>query len=257
MLRLINNDNIAEMQKMDECSVDVVVTSPPYNKLGLRNGNVGTNGDWSRVIFYDKYQDNMPEEKYWAWQADVIRNIARVLKVGGSLFYNHKVRRFKNIAYHPLQGLAGHQLGLDFHQEIIWDRKNSFNGNSSFLTPSVELVLWYSKGKPRVYKNQLPKEHRGEIWSIPSKHNSEHPAPFPPELAERCILLTTKEEDLVLDPFCGEANSGIAALRTNRNYIGIDISEQYLQMAYGNLHGRRIDKTSNAGKQRFVQLPIL
>lgn len=91
--KIYNEDCLITMQRMEDNSVDLIITSPPYNKNAYAVGS-GSNKSWSalrgRQIPYDKYNDAMPPEEYEQWQKDVISECLRILKPHGSLFYNHK-----------------------------------------------------------------------------------------------------------------------------------------------------------------------
>lgn len=101
--------------------------------------------------------------------------------------------------------------------------------NNSYLSPNTELIFWLIKDKPKV--NKKDSFFKSEIWRIePSKNNS-HPAPFPTQLCENCIKLSTNENDLILDPFCGSGSTGVACKKTNRDFIGIELDEKYFNMA--------------------------
>jgi DNA modification methylase len=82
-----------------------------------------------------------------------------------------------------------------------------------------------------VFKENINKEFHSEVWTINPDRNNKHPAPFPIKLVENCILLTTEENDLVLDPFLGSGTSALASKKLNRGYIGIEIDEKYMELS--------------------------
>lgn len=221
-------DCLTVMRGMPEKSVDAVITSPPYNKLGLRGGRAGHSNKWHGDIAYSEYSDNMPEEDYWIWQRDIVRESHRLLREGGSLFYNHKVRRFEGVAYHPLPELL--DSGMSFYQQIIWDRAGGADRNKMYLDPNTELILWFVNGRsPNVYKaNSM---FRGEIWKFNYATDNSHPAPFPIVLPKNCMLLATNEGDTVFDPFMGSGTTGVACVQTGRNFIGCEIDKGYYEIA--------------------------
>jgi DNA modification methylase len=104
------------------------------------------------------------------------------------------------------------------------------------LLPCTEHIYWLTKGKPKVFKENIPKEYQSEVWTINPDKNRKHPAPFPQKLAENCILLTTEENDTCLDPFLGLGTSAIVSKKLNRNFIGIEIDEKYMTMANESLN---------------------
>ena len=224
---LILGDCIEAMRKLKDNSVDTIITSPPYNKKGLSGKrNVGNN-IWKKFnIDYDLYNDDMNEEDYAKWQIEFLNECFRVLKPDGSLFYNHKVRRANNKAHFPTWVF---ESDLIFYQMIIWDRKNCCDVRNDYLYPNTELIFWLTKGKPKVYKSQAP--FQKEVWSITPSKSKLHPATFPNSLANNCILLTTQEGDVVLDPFMGSGTVGVECSLLNRKFIGIELSKNYYDLS--------------------------
>lgn len=230
MIDLFNGDCLEKMKLMEKNSVDCVVTSPPYNKKGLLGKFKKGNQIWSKFeINYSSYNDNLPEDEYQLWMIAVINEMHRVIKDTGSIFFNHKPRRHKNRCYLPTDFISKSNAKL--YQLIIWDRKNSPNIRSDILVPCTEHIYWLCKIKPVVYRNEIDKECKGEIWSINHKRQKDHPAPFPYDLAKNCILLTTKKNDIVLDPFMGSGTAALVCKNLSRDFIGIEIDENYCDVA--------------------------
>ena len=141
-------------------------------------------------------------------------------------FYNHKVRRFDNQAHFPKWVF---DTKLKFYQMIVWNRNCRVDMNSSYLTPITELVFWFSKDKPKVFKNNAM--CTDDVWQITPTASKHHPAPFPLKLVENCVLLATEKGDTVLDPFNGIGTTGVACKKHGRNYIGIDIDSDYIKFS--------------------------
>lgn len=231
-VQLYNDDCLIALAKIADNTIDCIITSPPYNLKGLRGKNTKPakwNGKYAQGgLSYDG--DDMPEQDYQDWQIAVLNECYRVIKPTGSVFYNHKVRRSKHICYHPLEFIS--KTNLTFYQQIIWDRCGSHLPAVQTLGQSTELIFWLTKDKPAVYKpeNLLWK---CEVWRqmpVQGKNRPNHPAPYPIELPTNCILLTTKENDLVLDPFAGSGQTLLAAKQLNRNAIGIEVSQEYCNL---------------------------
>ena len=223
---IINGDNLEGMSAIQDSIFDTTFTSPPFNKKGLYGKKKDGNQIWKKhQIDYDVFGDDMDEEEYEKWQIKVLDEIYRVTKSGGSLFYHHKNRRFKNKCFTPFHFYEKSKWNL--YQIIIIDRKNSPNIRNDILIPTTEYTFWLSKGKPRVYRNQLDKEFISEVWTIPPIKQKNHPAPAHPKLVENCINLTTKEGDSIFDPFMGIGTTAEVAKKMNRNWFGFEISQNY------------------------------
>jgi site-specific DNA-methyltransferase (adenine-specific) len=224
MINNIHNIDVLEgLKKLDDNSIDCIITSPPYNKLGLSKNN-------SRAIQYDIFNDNMNEKDYQNWQINILNECHRVLKDGGSMFYNHKNRRFKCKEYTPFDWIL--KTNMNLYQTIIWNRKADAAIFNTFLLPIYEYVFWMTKDNktPKVFRNRL--DNVKSIWDINPDKKNKHPAPFPSELVKNCILLSTNEGDIVLDPFSGSGTTCNVAKELNRNYIGFEISEDYINKEY-------------------------
>lgn len=239
--KLYNIDILEGLKQLDDNSINCGITSAPYNKLGLMKGKKQKGGDWDGYITYENFDDNMPEEDYQKWQIDILNEVQRVLKPDGSFFYNHKNRRYNKTEYSPNEWVTKSNLNL--YQTIIWDRKADVNNSLYFFQPVYELVYWLTKDNkkaPKFFKRNL-KEQKS-IWQISPKVNIPHPAPFPEELVEQCILASTEPGDVVLDPFMGIGTTALVAKRLGRKYIGFDISEDYIKLANENLESGKIKK---------------
>ncbi len=208
-------------------SVDLIVTSPPYNIKnstgnGLRNGS---GGKWPRAALikgYASHGDAMPHEEYVEWQRKCLRSMMRVLREDGAIFYNHKWR----IQAGLLQDRADILEGFPVRQIIIWQRNGGINFNPGYFLPTYEVLYLIAKPDFRL----APKANAvGDVWRIPQEAKNPHPAPFPVELAQRCIEATTGH--IVLDPFVGSGTTAMAATTARRDWIGIDISEDYCKVA--------------------------
>lgn len=212
---MIKNIDVLEgLKDIPDNSIQTIITSPPYNKYGLSKFN-------HRKIKYKDFGDDMPEEEYQNWQIEILNECFRVLKDDGSLFYNHKNRRVNCKEFTPHDWITKSKLNL--YQTIIWNRNQSPSIFNTFLLPTYEYVFWMSKHRktPRVYRERL--DTIKDIWNIPPSRSKIHPATFPEKLVENCILLTSDEGDMILDPFAGIGTTCNVADRLNRKSIGFDI----------------------------------
>ncbi|MDK2951999.1 MAG: hypothetical protein PWQ77_1664 [Kosmotogales bacterium] len=221
--KIIEGDSIKIMKNIPDCSVDLVITSPPYNlKNSTGNGlKDGRGGKWSNAALingYSDHSDNMPNDKYIKWQIACLKEMFRVLKDTGAIFYNHKWRVQNGLIQDR------HEIVSKFpvRQIIIWKRKGGINFNPGYFLPTYEVI--YLITKPN-FKLAPRANAYGDVWEIAQERNNSHPAPFPVKLIERIISSTTAK--LILDPFMGSGTTAIGAKKLNRDFIGIDISNDY------------------------------
>ena len=226
-MTLINGDCLMEMKKIPDCSVDLVVTSPPYNK-GFYDKHTPSKTDvWKqRNISYGAYKDNRMPEDYIKWQTDCIKEMVRIIKPNGSIFYNIK----PVIANHRLV-FPTYVFDFNIRQQIIWNRKSTPQLAPIRFFPTTEIIYWITKTniQPKFQRKGLLFDK--EVWELSPKPMKEHPAPFPIELPTNCIIATTNENDIVLDPFMGSGTTGVACKNLNRNFIGIEIDKGYFEIA--------------------------
>jgi modification methylase len=230
--KIICGDNLEVMQYIPDQSIDVVVTSPPYN-LHIRktfNNTQNWKGKWNNSKLqssgYDQYSDYMPEDKYIAGQRKILQECLRVLKDDGCIFYNHKWR-VQNGLYQQRNEIME---GMPLRQIIIWQKSGGINFNEGYFLPTYEVIYLLAKPKFKLAKGA---NKHGDVWKIMQEKNSWHPAPFPLELAVRCISSTNGK--LVLDPFVGSGTVPTACKQLGRDYIGIDVSQQYCEKARSRL----------------------
>jgi site-specific DNA-methyltransferase (adenine-specific) len=233
--KLILGDCLKSMYEIESNSIDVIVTSPPYNKKGLAGGKIKPgNQVWKKFnIDYSEYDDNLSEEDYSEWMVNILNEMMRIIKVDGSIFFNHKPRRHKNKVHLPTDFIS--KSDLNIYQLIIWNRLSSPNIRKDVLLPCTEHIYWLCKSKPKTYKDNIDSKFNSEVWIINPDRGNKHPAPFPKKLVETCLLLTSKEGDLVLDPFLGSGTTAVVSDELNRNFIGIELDEKYLNITKSRL----------------------
>lgn len=245
-IEIICGDCIKVMREQiaDE-SISVVTTSPPYNQ-GIR---------------YRSYNDDRDETDYLAWLEEVIIEVKRVLKPDGSFFLN-----VGHAPKNPLTAMRVAEVARKMFQlqnQIIWVKSITVDGSSRghftpiqgsrFLNRSWEFVFHFTKtgkvpldrlaaGVPYEYEVNTARTGSklrcgGDVWFIPhqtvqgTEDRADHPATFPPELAERCVRLAGISKNTVaFDPFCG-VNGMIAASRLNVRGIGIEMDAKYCNAA--------------------------
>jgi site-specific DNA-methyltransferase (adenine-specific) len=235
-----------KMEDLPDSSIHLMVTSPPYN--------VGK--DYDRDLTLDEYREFM--KRVWV-------ETRRVLVPGGRCCIN--VANLGRRPYIPLHTFVIEdmlELGFLMRGEIIWAKDASSSPSTAWgswlsasnptLRDTHEYILVFSKdtfSRDRAGKNSTitRDEFLGftkSVWRFDAEPARKvgHPAPFPVELPYRCIQLYTFEGDVVLDPFMGSGQTGIAAVRTGRHYVGYEIDQSYVQLSE-----RRIAEQKRPSKQ--------
>ncbi len=231
--------NALELLKdMEEESIDVIFADPPYflsnDGISCSSGAmVSVNkGNWDKMQ-YSGYGDKHSFNRDW------IRSCKRVLRKNGTIWISGSYHNIYSI------GMALEQEGFKILNNITWQKTNPApNLACRCFTHSTETVLWAKKndkGVSHYFNYQLMKEDNGgkqmkDVWTgsvtKPSeKIEGKHPTQKPLYLLERIIRASTKEGELILDPFCGSSTTGVAAKRLGRMFIGIDQEEEYLNLS--------------------------
>lgn len=245
-------DNLKFMRKLEDESMNLIVTSPPYN-LGK------------------EYEKKRSQEIYIEEQSACIAEAFRVLHPNGSicwqvgnhiqngevfpldillypLFKNHGLYLRNRIMWTFGHGLHCQRRFSGRHETILWftksDEDYTFNLDE-VRVPSKYPNKKYFKGpnKGKVSSNPLGKNPT-DVWDIPnvkSNHveKTDHPCQFPVGLVERLVLALTNEGDNVLDPYLGVGSSAIAALKNERNAYGCDLEQSYIDIAWERIHELR------------------
>lgn len=218
--KIYNEDCITGMKKIDDESIDLLVTDPPY-KVTSR-GNAGNSGGMLQKklsmqgnIF--EYNDTKPQE--------YIPEFYRILKDGSHCYImtNHvNLQSILNIAT---------ECGFKFIKSLIWNKGNKIMGQ--YYMSQFEYILFFRKSKGKKINNC----GTADILNIPNKKskdingNNLHDIEKPIELMQILIENSSQENEIVLDPFVGIGSTVIACIKTNRNYIGFEIDKKYYDIA--------------------------
>jgi len=232
---IFKEDCVEGMRKLPSCSIQVIVTSPPYNMNKK----------------YKSYNDKVSWDKYYQFLLRVFVESHRILKNEGLLFLNVSnsiVNQFKAYELANLLKI----IGFNLVDTVVWYKINPQpNRSTRLLMNSYEFVFVFSKTKDYYFNKRniaVPCKHsdklkcRGNLWSFnPVRKNQfsilKHCAMFPEDLPILCILLGSKYDDLVLDPFMGSGTTAVAAKKLGRRFIGFEISEEYVNMCNQRLQG--------------------
>lgn len=216
--RIYNMDCLEGMKLMEDNSVDLVLTSPPYNLGNAHTGN----------FKHHPYEDEMPEKEYQLKQIKILNECCRILKISGSMIYNHKNRIIGGLSITPYEWILKSIFLIK--QEIVW-----VNGSQNFdkvrFYPFTERVYWLVKSKDTVLKNTINHHDvfRKNEWPAVGT-SQKHKRQFPVEMV-RDFLLVFPNADIILDPFMGSGTTAIACIRTGRNFIGFEIDKYYCDIA--------------------------
>ena len=226
--KIFCGDALTILKSLPDEIIDVGITSPPYNKGENKKGWLVAN------VKYKGASDKLPEDLYQKNQVAVLDEIFRITKPGGSFFYNHKIRWERGGLLHPMDWLR--KTKWIIRQEIIWDRMIAANIRGWRFWQVEERIYWLYKPKGNHYiGEELKPKHAllTSIWRFPPERENPHPAPFPLALPVRCIysVMDEKKGGLVIDPYCGSGTTLVAAKILGHNFIGIDISKEYVEFS--------------------------
>jgi DNA modification methylase len=247
------------MDKVDDASVALVVTSPPYfagkaYETDLSAGHIPAT--------YAEYLDMLEQ---------VFAECVRTLEPGGRIAVN-----VANLGRRPYRSLAADvtwilqdRLRLLLRGEIVWVKAKGATGScawGSFQSPANPVIV-ASKGRfdralssrdrakralpsqPSISRDEFL-EATTDVWEIASESASRvgHPAPFPVDLPERLLHLYTYAGDLVLDPFMGSGTTAVAAVRTGRHYVGYDTEQSYVDAARDRVRAEAAQCVAGGGR---------
>ncbi len=229
--KIIAGDTLTILKTLPDEIVDMGVTSPPYNKGENKKGWLVKN------VKYSNATDKLPEGLYQKNQIAVLDEIFRITKIGGSFFYNHKLRWERGKMFHPMDWLR--KTKWTIRQEIIWDRMIAANIRGWRFWQVEERIYWLYKPKGEsLIGKEIGSRHAllTSIWRFPPEQKNPHPAPFPLSLPIRAIYsVMDNRKGTIIDPYCGSGTTLVAAKILGHNFIGIEISREYAKFAENRL----------------------
>jgi len=261
---IYNLDCLEAMAILPDQSINLTVTSPPYN--------IGK-----------EYENLLPLDDYINWCEKWITEVYRLTLYDGAFWLNLGYLSIKNRAKAiPISYLLWDKIPFYLIQEIVWNYGAGVAG-SKFFSPRNEKFLWYVKN-PEAYTFNLddirdpnvkyPNQKKNgkikvnplgknptEVWEFPkvtsgqnrsSKERTAHPAQFPSAVIQRIITASSHQNEIVLDPFLGSGTTAMVALDLNRLVIGFEIRQDYCDIAANRIETFLQDKNS-----RVEQLSLL
>jgi DNA modification methylase len=246
--KIYNMDCLEGMRLLDGNSIDLTVTSPPYDNLRTYNGNIE---QWS----FEKFQA-------------IAKELYRVTKQGGVVVWvvGDATIKGSETGSSFKQALYFKEIGFNLHDTMIYRKINYVPLTHNRYEQEFEYMFVFSKGKPKTFnpikipcktagaktsgrtfyqtnnqniptaghKNNTVSvcKQKGNVWELSTNSGIKgHPAPFPEQLAQDHIISWSNPNDIILDPFMGSGTTGKMAYQNNRNYIGFEISSEYCDIA--------------------------
>lgn len=248
--KLLHEDCLSAMKNIQDNYIDLTVTSPPYDNLRKYKGNID---QWN----FDKFKL-------------IAQQLYRITKDGGVVVWvvGDATIKGSETGTSFKQALYFKEIGFNLHDTMIYAKENPIPQNHNRYEQSFEYMFILSKGKPKTFNplreptknagkkfdwgnrktkfddNQCRRDRGSEEIEVkPTKIKKNifyysvgggktgHPAVFPDRLAEDHILSWSNESDIILDPFMGSGTTGKMAVLNNRNFIGIEIDEEYFKIA--------------------------
>jgi len=253
-MKIIKDDILLTDEIPDE-SVDLIITSPPYN-LDIK---------------YNSHNDEISYEKYLEFSDKWLSRCFKWLKDDGRMCLNIPLDKNKGGQQSVGADLTtiAKRIGFKYHSTIVWNEGNIsrrtawgswLSASAPYVIAPVELIIilyknnWKKNSKKQsdITKHEFIEWTNG-LWTFPGqskKGAGGHPAPFPIELPKRCIKLFSFVGDIILDPFMGSGSTIIASVINNRKGIGIEIDDKYCEIA----KKRILDETKLLNKRIFEKI---
>ncbi len=229
-IKLYNNDCIAAMQNLEESSIDLIVTDPPYN-LGNFMKSRDTNLNKMRDNFFGTAGwDNMDFDEWTESMDHFFESAGRVMKKGGSMIVFMAIIKVESII-----SLA-EKHGFYYKTTGIWHKTNPMprNMNLHFVNSTEAWIYFTYKTRTGTFNNNGAVLHDYVETSVTSngeRKYGKHPTQKPESLMRFFIDVLSNEHDWVLDPFLGSGTTGVVAKQSNRNFIGIELDKEYYEIA--------------------------
>ena len=250
---LLLGDCLERMKEIPSGSVDMTVTSPPYDNLRSYNGN---NELWNAGV----------------WQ-QALRELYRVTASGGVVVWivGDATIKGSETGTSFRMALFAMELGFNLHDTMIYEKAQSCFGSTKCYLQAFEYMFVFSKGSPksinfirdrenvrggvtestvssgldksgrsgeRIYKTAEKKGKRKNIWKYGVGGGSTgHPAVFPEKLATDHVISWSNQGDVIFDPFMGSGTTGVACKKTNRKFIGIELDDHYFEIGKNRILG--------------------
>ena len=250
--KFYNEDCLETMSKMTDESIDLILTSPPYNMTKRKGGYA------DKQPRYDEYNDWKTDEEYLEWSVKIFNSFDRILKKNKIILYNFSYSIENPVLPYLLISTLYNNTNFTIADTIVWKKSNSIPHPASYnrLNRIIEFVFVICRKNELktfdCYKTITKVSPKGQKYYeivdnfIIAKNNDSstelNKATFSSDFCEKLIKIYSKENHLIYDPFMGTGTTGLSCLKNKRNFIGSEISKK--QVEYSN---SRIDisKTNN------------
>ena len=232
MLKLLHGDCLEVMKTIPDARIDLTITSPPYNmRTRVRNGKYTTREKSEHFSKkYEHFDDALPINEFYEFHSKVLNELLRVSKI---VCYNFQIVTGSKEAFFKMIG--------DFNKQIkdiiIWDKNTGQPAmHSNILNSCYEFILIMENDSIAGRHITNAKFKRGEMNNIlrikrGKKIDGSHGAVFPEDLVSQLMLAFSNEYNVILDPFMGTGTTGVVAKQLNREFIGIELTKEYLDIA--------------------------
>jgi site-specific DNA-methyltransferase (adenine-specific) len=222
-MQLFNDDCLKVLPTIPENSVDLIITSPPYEDIS----GAGYTSDTKDILFFKLYSEFID---------NVFQQYHRVLKENGQIFFNIKSKTFNKSLRSPhwLEFTSGFQKFI-FKSYIIWKYAGSFDSTKSRFHLDYEIVYHLSKGN-NIHINDNIDLHDplSSVWYIPHnipKNERVHPTQMPIAVVDHILKIVGVSGNTVLDNFMGSGTTGVSCKKNNINFIGIELNPKNFEIA--------------------------
>ena len=222
--KIYNMDCLEGMKYIDDKSIDLVVTDPPYKLVqgGCTNKAVTLKGA-TNLKSGNVFSDNSIKFSDW------IPEVYRVLKENSHCYIMCNDRNLKELL------IESENAGFKLLNILVWKKKR--HSPNRYYLKNAEFIVFLRKGKAKNINNM----GTFQCLEIDNVENKLHPSEKPVKLMEIFICNSSKSGDTVLDPFMGSGTTAIACINTNRNYIGFELNKEYYELAKNRINKHILD----------------
>ncbi len=240
------------LENLPQLKFDMIFADPPYF---LSNGGITCHAGKMVKVDKGEWDKSKGAEQNHAFNLEWLSRCQKLLTPNGTIWVSGTHHVIYSIGY------AMQQLGMKILNDICWEKPNPPpNLSCRYFTHSTETVIWAARDEKakHFFNYPLMRQLAGgkqmkTVWTIAAPNGEEkkfgkHPTQKPLELLERILLASTREQDLVMDPFAGSCTTGVAAINLGRAFVGIEIEDEYVELAVARL--------TDAANARAAALPF-